>query len=652
MADSNYIYSKEYLIKKFIKLDFPNDKISKEILLHQDILFNEYSEYPKVKSNSSEISSEFYYTASSQYNQFNRQYKNFNNNKQNNHNYHSKYNREWRKADEPQGIPEEHIQHFEKRHQHHEQYDMDREGYFDRLEKYNEKPSENPTENPTEKHIENPNEANTTPHTYGDEPGKNQCKSSKSLKLNTKGIQIKSNTEAITPGKIPNAATNKGKTTSNKTTPGKTPKRITTPGKTPKQINTPVKTPKRIIDEEELMKQYFKDDVKRVVSLNTYEKSNDNIIQMKPEEKEVKEVEKVKEEEFDISVLKRIIHKLNVHEHDYLYYILHPKVNSSYGPLSTGDLEELLKSNNLNNHSKVRFIDVYGVKGIAPFTFFTLKSMERPEFLDEIEPSSLISQTHILKHEEVVELHEKISPHYREFSFNNISIPTVKEKKETKGLKEEVTEIKQDCIKAHILKHEEVVEMHEKIPHYREFSFNNIPIPTVLEMKESKELKEEVNEIKQDCTKAKPNEVIISAKKIDFDKASQGFGENKFNFNSVKIESLEGKVIHEEEKEGIQVEGKESEVDHKYKKNTYVEEMKFKGDLHLQNQNQNYNNQNQNYNNYNNQNKGNKGNKGKKKKKKGVDIDIKLGIIHFNDLGFETISQEEKDYLPMYHTGK
>lgn len=46
--------------------------------------------------------------------------------------------------------------------------------------------------------------------------------------------------------------------------------------------------------------------------------------------------------------------------------------------------------NMVNGQSEVRFIDVYSFKNKKPFSFFKLKELDDPKFLDNIEYSSLI----------------------------------------------------------------------------------------------------------------------------------------------------------------------------------------------------------------------------------------------------------------------
>ena len=73
-----------------------------------------------------------------------------------------------------------------------------------------------------------------------------------------------------------------------------------------------------------------------------------------------------------------------------LWYIFHPVAKSSFGPCSTDNLEEMYVGNMVNGQSEVRFIDVYSYKNKKPFSFFKLKELDDPKFLDNIEYSSLI----------------------------------------------------------------------------------------------------------------------------------------------------------------------------------------------------------------------------------------------------------------------
>lgn len=73
-----------------------------------------------------------------------------------------------------------------------------------------------------------------------------------------------------------------------------------------------------------------------------------------------------------------------------LWYIFHPVAKSSFGPCSTENLEEMYCGNMVNGHSEVRFIDIYSFKNKKPFSFFKLKELDDPNFLENIEYSSLI----------------------------------------------------------------------------------------------------------------------------------------------------------------------------------------------------------------------------------------------------------------------
>ena len=49
--------------------------------------------------------------------------------------------------------------------------------------------------------------------------------------------------------------------------------------------------------------------------------------------------------------------------------------------------------NMVNGQSEVRFIDIYNLKSKKPFSFFKLKELDDPKFLENIEYSSLVPDT-------------------------------------------------------------------------------------------------------------------------------------------------------------------------------------------------------------------------------------------------------------------
>lgn len=72
-----------------------------------------------------------------------------------------------------------------------------------------------------------------------------------------------------------------------------------------------------------------------------------------------------------------------------LWYLNHPEANSSFGPLSTKQLEVMYSKKEINEATKIRFIDLIKFKNKANFEFVAIKELESPEILMEIEMNGL-----------------------------------------------------------------------------------------------------------------------------------------------------------------------------------------------------------------------------------------------------------------------
>jgi hypothetical protein len=72
-----------------------------------------------------------------------------------------------------------------------------------------------------------------------------------------------------------------------------------------------------------------------------------------------------------------------------LWYILHSETNSSFGPLSTKQMEKMYLNNEINELIKVRFIDFIKFKNKANFEFVPIIDLIKIEILNEIEMSGL-----------------------------------------------------------------------------------------------------------------------------------------------------------------------------------------------------------------------------------------------------------------------
>lgn len=72
-----------------------------------------------------------------------------------------------------------------------------------------------------------------------------------------------------------------------------------------------------------------------------------------------------------------------------LWYIYHEGAESSYGPLSSKNIIEMLEIKMLNEQSKIRLIDVYVYRGKEQFKFFNIKDIKLDNFIDNIRVSDL-----------------------------------------------------------------------------------------------------------------------------------------------------------------------------------------------------------------------------------------------------------------------
>jgi len=363
MDNKNFTYSKETLINKYNKHNFPQDKINKDALTHKDFLFSNNSEIPTVKSNFSEISPEFYHESHNKHNNpknytnnNNNAYNNNNNNAyNNNNNYNNKHRdnkkhsgkNEWRKIEDIV-IPEE--------------------------KSVSTLTSHTPVSN---------TEFKVSPQNKDEKIEKPETGKSKKLKLNTKELfKGYVGTDAPYTQGLIHGTTNLGGTTN---------------PKSPNNITPTVRTPNKKVDSD-IMQEYFQNEIKKVMSLNSIEKL-EKTKQMFTFDKNAVPITTTTtiNQEFNLDCFATILEKLKVNEDDYLFYILHPQANSSYGPLSTNELKEMIKLKVLTQESEIRFIDIYNLKGLKPFQFFKIKLILEDNFLNQIEPSSLISQTEVLK---------------------------------------------------------------------------------------------------------------------------------------------------------------------------------------------------------------------------------------------------------------
>ena len=436
---------------------------------------------------------------------------------------------------------------------YHNNYKKNSNNHINEWRKNEEVPSDkNPTTEPIQEYIE----------------PKKQSKG-QALKLNTKEIQASSQSgDTKTPVKT---GENCSSTKLDKVTPSK----------------------KKII-EEDVLQQYFQDEIEKVIILNSVEKI-EKTKKMFTFSKKSEEI-KVKNEEFTTDFLSTISNKLQISLDEYLYYILHPQANSSYGPLTSKEIKELIEANVLTLESDIRFIDTYCLKDLKPFSFFKLKEMARKSFLDEIEPSPLIKRTEILlKNSEVHQLKEqKLTEH------SQSQIQTQPQPQSSI----------QDQSNSHSniqdLQNQDHYHKYEKEYYKNQNNHRNHNQNQNQHKNQNQQLKNQQHK-NQNIQNHSENQNDIG-KEFSFGPdskkpESETIKNNNLN-NIKKFDS--NKATHE----NIKVEEEKQAFDKK--SNTYVEQMEFKGDLHLENKND-YN----------------KKLSKKKKGKKPIEVDIKLGNFYF-----------------------
>ncbi len=121
----------------------------------------------------------------------------------------------------------------------------------------------------------------------------------------------------------------------------------------------------------------------------------------------------------DIKTIYKINEKLSYPKDDPLWYIYHTVSKSSFGPVSSTQLEEIYHKKNIDGMSDIRFIDIFKIKNKGSFAYFKLKDLENPNFLTEfVEPSSLLKfleELNKVKLEEIVK-QKKVSDEKLEFA--------------------------------------------------------------------------------------------------------------------------------------------------------------------------------------------------------------------------------------------
>ena len=85
----------------------------------------------------------------------------------------------------------------------------------------------------------------------------------------------------------------------------------------------------------------------------------------------------------------RVNERINYPRNKPLWYVYHSEAESSYGPLTSLEIEQMVNSKLLDQESKIRMIDIYVYKGFKQFDFFPLKELQLDNFTENICVSSL-----------------------------------------------------------------------------------------------------------------------------------------------------------------------------------------------------------------------------------------------------------------------
>jgi hypothetical protein len=92
-----------------------------------------------------------------------------------------------------------------------------------------------------------------------------------------------------------------------------------------------------------------------------------------------------------IKLIYNINEKLKYPRSDPLWYVYHTVSKSSFGPISSLGLEEIYHQKHIDGQSEVRFIDIFKIRNKGAFAYFKLIEIENPNFLKEmVEPTNLL----------------------------------------------------------------------------------------------------------------------------------------------------------------------------------------------------------------------------------------------------------------------
>jgi hypothetical protein len=98
---------------------------------------------------------------------------------------------------------------------------------------------------------------------------------------------------------------------------------------------------------------------------------------------------------FDFKVLEKYNQKLQFPENLPLWYLFHPMIKSSFGPLTTLQVENMFISKQIFSNSLIRFIDIYERRDHDQFNFFPIKELANESLLNEIIPSKVLKYLYV-----------------------------------------------------------------------------------------------------------------------------------------------------------------------------------------------------------------------------------------------------------------
>lgn len=90
-----------------------------------------------------------------------------------------------------------------------------------------------------------------------------------------------------------------------------------------------------------------------------------------------------------------------------LWYIFHPMAKSSFGPISSVNIEEMYKSKMINDETEIRLIDVYNIEGVKPFEFVKFKNVINNSITSKIQISNLMDVINTLGSPDKTKMKEK-----------------------------------------------------------------------------------------------------------------------------------------------------------------------------------------------------------------------------------------------------